>query len=354
MSGFKKTSSCNSLSSTALKELNHNRSSSEGENGQRNIAPLGTHIHQNRVINSSKKENMASYKKVEMSQNDKENAVPENAKRYRNDKENAALGNVGRVLKPSSLQLCIQKNEPDSKIGAKMFEPADSENKNSGNIWDYSDSEAAPASSWSTLPNRTLLYRPLPLDIGRCTCVIVKESSPDGLDGGTLYSLYTHEGEGRQNRKLAVAYHKRPGGRSEFVVAQSKKGILYNGDDSLIGKVTSNLIGSKYQIFDQESCRTYSTNKSKLLALVRFTPTVATLAGSYRSMKAWIPKHQSMQLKSTAQIQHINGLPDDWEEKVDRVHQLFSKVPQYNKVLHFDIFLHNISLTHEMDVPRHY
>lgn len=32
------------------------------------------------------------------------------------------------------------------------------------------------------------------------------------------------------------------------------------------------------------------------------------------------------------QVQHINGLPKDWEEKVDRVHQLFSRVPHYNKV----------------------
>nr|GMD46671.1 disrupted meiotic cDNA 1 [Ipomoea batatas] len=27
---------------------------------------------------------------------------------------------------------------------------------------------------------------------GRCTCVIVKETSPDGFNGGTLYSLYTY------------------------------------------------------------------------------------------------------------------------------------------------------------------
>ena len=39
---------------------------------------------------------------------------------------------------------------------------------------------------------RALLCRPLPLDIGRCTCVIVKEKLPKGLDGGALYSLYTN------------------------------------------------------------------------------------------------------------------------------------------------------------------
>ena len=39
---------------------------------------------------------------------------------------------------------------------------------------------------------RSLLCRPLPVDVGRCTCVIVKEKSPDGLRGGAFYSLYTN------------------------------------------------------------------------------------------------------------------------------------------------------------------
>lgn len=30
------------------------------------------------------------------------------------------------------------------------------------------------------------------MDVGRCTCVIVKEKSPDGLHGGAFYSLYTN------------------------------------------------------------------------------------------------------------------------------------------------------------------
>lgn len=32
------------------------------------------------------------------------------------------------------------------------------------------------------------------------------------------------------------------------------------------------------------------------------------------------------------QAQHINRLPKDWEEKMDKVHQLFSKVPHYDNV----------------------
>lgn len=31
-------------------------------------------------------------------------------------------------------------------------------------------------------------------------------------------------------------------------------------------------------------------------------PTIATLTGSYRSMKVYIPKHQSMQLKNVTQV----------------------------------------------------
>ena len=36
--------------------------------------------------------------------------------------------------------------------------------------------------------SKSLLCRPWPLEIGRCTCVIVKEKLPKGLVGGALYS----------------------------------------------------------------------------------------------------------------------------------------------------------------------
>ena len=39
---------------------------------------------------------------------------------------------------------------------------------------------------------RSLICRPLPIDIGRFTCIIVKEAKPNGLSGGTMYSLYTY------------------------------------------------------------------------------------------------------------------------------------------------------------------
>ncbi|XP_042000993.1 tubby-like protein 8 isoform X2 [Salvia splendens] len=235
------------------------------------------------------------------------------------------------LLKPSSLQLCIKKHEPESNVGLRVWEPIDSGRSNTANVWDYSDSESAPVSSWSTLPNRALLCRPLPVDVGRCTCIIVKESSPVGFDGGTLYTLYTNEGKGRQNRKLAVAHHRRRRGRSEFIVAQNARGIVGRSEDSLIGVVTSNILRSKYNIWDQGHYSNSSTKTPKLLAAVKFMATVSTWSGNYRNMKAWIPKHQSMQLKNTNQIQHINGLPTEWEASIDRVHHLFSKVPVYNK-----------------------
>lgn len=326
MSGFKKitpplrsSSSYNSLYDNPLTELGQNRSCST------------VHLLQKQLVISDNKENAAPEKSNLC---DKENVVPFDwTSKVVNNNEfpsSAPRADVkDSVLRPSSLQLCIQKNEPDSKIGLKIWEHADNETPNSGNIWDYSDSEAAPASSWSTLPNRSLLYRPLPIDIGRCTCVIVKEASPESRDGGIFYSLYTNEGQGRQNRKLATAHHRRHNGKSEFVVAQNTKGICGKSDDSLIGRVTANLLGSKYHIWDQGRPNS-TTKQSKLLGVVTFMPTIATWTGSYRRMKACIPKHQSMQLKSTAQ--HVNGLPTDWEEHMDKVNQLFSKIPHYNKV----------------------
>ncbi|XP_059291665.1 tubby-like protein 8 [Lycium ferocissimum] len=326
MCSFKKTTnplrssnSYNSLYDNPLNEPRQNRSSSNGSNSTIGET-LGVHLLQNQLVISDNKENAAPNKPEKSNLSDKDWT----SKVVNND-FSVPTGEV----KPTSLQLCIQKNEPDSKIGLKIWEHSDTGTPNSGNIWDYSDSEAAPASSWSTLPNRSLLYRPLPMDIGRCTCVIVKEASPESRDAGTFYSLYTNEGQGRQNRKLAIAHHRRRGGKSEFVVAQNTKGKWGKSDDSLIGHVTANLLGSKYHIWDQGH-RNSTTKQSKLLGVVTFMPTIATWTGSYRRMKACIPKHQSMQLKSTAQ--HINGLPADWEEHMDKVNQLFSKIPHYNKV----------------------
>ncbi|XP_016172253.1 tubby-like protein 8 [Arachis ipaensis] len=189
-----------------------------------------------------------------------------------------------------------------------------------------------PSKSTDTiLKPSSLQFWPLPIDIGRCTCLILKEPTPQGH--GTLYSLYTYEGQGRQNRKLAVAHHKRRNGKSHFTVAQNVKGLLSNLDDTFLGTMTANLIGSKYHIWDQGYRPNSRNTQPKLpLAVVTYIPTVATCTGSHRSMRAYIPKHQSLSLKNVTQLQHIKGLPLDWEEKWDTVHQLFSKVPLYNKI----------------------
>lgn len=48
-----------------------------------------------------------------------------------------------------------------------------------------------------------------------------------------------------------MARHGRRNGRSEYKIAQSARGILYNADDSFVGSMTTNLVGSKYHIWDQ-------------------------------------------------------------------------------------------------------
>lgn len=330
MAGFRKPtlpnqSSYNSVYVNPLTDSKHHHTCSEGDLLTKSFTDNKENI-----------DNTAMFGGV-----DKENAVPNNSKPLSTNGSLSVLPkpqlsnmkslSTGRVLKPSSLQLCMQMNEPEKVFKSRIWDSAESEKSNSVNIWDYSDSEAAPASSWSALPNRALLCRPLPLDVGRCTCVIMKEALPEGLDGGTLYSLYTNEGHGRQDRKLAIAHHKRRNGKSEFTIAQNLKGVFSSSDDSFVGNVTANIMGSKYHIWDQGG-PVNSKRGNLLLAVVTFKPTIATWTGSYRSMKAYVPKHQSMQLKNTTLMQHVNGLARDWEGKMDKVHKLCSRTPRYNNM----------------------
>lgn len=323
--------SYNTLYVNPLTDARHVRSCSEG------IALEGHSNHSPVKLGDHRKENAHPNQERDAADgDDKENAAPKSwSAAVSKHSSNLKSLSTGKALnlKPSSLQFCMQMQDKDPNLGSKLRDPIGSENSHSVNIWDYSDSESAPASSWSTLPNRTLLCRPLPVDIGRCTCVIVRENSIDGVSGGTLYSLYTNEGKGRQDRKLAVAFCKRRNGKSIFTIAQSVKGLLSNGDDSYIGAVTANVMGSKYHIWDQGvSLDSVARGTKALLAVVTFVPTIATWTGSHRIMRAYIPKHQSMQLKNTTQVPHISGLPKDWEERRDRVHQLVSRVPHYNKI----------------------
>jgi len=58
------------------------------------------------------------------------------------------------ALKQTSLQVCMQLNGDEVDKGMKTWTSVDSEHSSSLKVWEFSDSEAAPASSWSTLPNR--------------------------------------------------------------------------------------------------------------------------------------------------------------------------------------------------------
>uniref|UniRef100_A0A7N0TFL7 Tubby C-terminal domain-containing protein n=1 Tax=Kalanchoe fedtschenkoi TaxID=63787 RepID=A0A7N0TFL7_KALFE len=315
-------SSCNSSSRTrnplaTLNLNNHNRSSSEGDPRQHRTRNT-LRLHLSRDLD---KENTA----CPDNNPSKHDVQPENPAKV---PANPGVSTFDKVaLKPTSLQLCMLSTEPDSTFGA---DPID--HSGAANVWDHSDSEAAPASSWSNLPNRTLLSRPLPVDVGRCTCVILKEKL---APGGSVYSLYTNEGKGRQDRKLAIACHKRKNGRSVFIVAQNVKGILSSSDDNFLGTVTSNLVGSKYHIWDQGVRSNSLPNKSnQLQGVVAVAPTISTWAGSYRSMKTWITKHQSIHQKSLtqAQAQHSTGLLKEWDTEADKVQQLFSRPPHYNNI----------------------
>lgn len=63
--------------------------------------------------------------------------------------------------------------------------------------------------------------------------------------------LISQEGRGRKDRKLAVAFHRRRNGKSIFRVAQNVKGLLCSSDESYVGSMTANLLGSKYYIWDK-------------------------------------------------------------------------------------------------------
>lgn len=330
MAGFRKPtlpnqSSYNSVYVNPLTDSKHHHTCSEGDLITKSFTDNKENIDNTAMFGGADKENAVPNNSKPLSTNGSLSVLP------KPQLSNMKSLSTGRVLKPSSLQLCMQMNEPEKVFKSRIWDSAESEKSNSVNIWDYSDSEAAPASSWSALPNRALLCRPLPLDVGRCTCVIMKEASPEGLDGGTLYSLYTNEGHGRQDRKLAIAHHKRRNGKSEFTIAQNLKGVFSSSDDSFVGNVTANIMGSKYHIWDQGG-PVNSKRGNLLLAVVTFKPTIATWTGSYRSMRAYVPKHQSMQLKNTTLMQHVNGLARDWEGKMDKVHKLCSRTPRYNNM----------------------
>lgn len=161
MIGDKKTiilrqASYNSLYVNPLNDLRHNRSCSDGGRLAGGGDALDGGFRQG-------KENLTPNTKDKQSDEngvlcDKENAIPNNGS-CANPKKFGDLKSFssGKALKPSSLHLCMQMNEPDKVFASRLWDGTDSEHSSSLKIWDFSDSEAAPASSWSTLPNRWVL-----------------------------------------------------------------------------------------------------------------------------------------------------------------------------------------------------
>lgn len=163
MAGCKKTtisrqSSYTSLYRNPLIEQKHHRSSSN--EGNTNGVSLGANMRRNLAAISDDKENAGpNVKPGKMNYDGKENAAPvpdDGNKPILKEFSSGKSQMRDNLLKPSSLQLCIKKHEPDSIVGLRPWDSVDSEKSNSVNVWDYSDSEAAPASSWSTLPNRLI------------------------------------------------------------------------------------------------------------------------------------------------------------------------------------------------------
>lgn len=159
-------SSYNSLYVNPLMDPKHNRSYSEGvcglpsTNANNNSEP-------NQLPSNEDKENAEpNNNNNNNSDSDKENLLADGScsaakplKLNLNKSFSTGCGGGGGVLKPSSLQFCMQMNEPEKELfgGSKVWDPPSvttSDNSSSLKIWDYSDSEAAPASSWSTLPNK--------------------------------------------------------------------------------------------------------------------------------------------------------------------------------------------------------
>lgn len=196
-------------------------------------------------------------------------------------------------------------------------------------VWDDPESEAAPAAAWSTLGNRSLLCRPLPLDVGRCICYISRERH-ESLQQSPVYALYTDEGQGRKDRKLAVARHQRRSGRSEFLVYPTGAETGRSNLDAVLGRMQANLLGSRYLIWDEVASPHSKSAGRQLLGVAAFEPTITTLTGTFRVMRVCIPKYQSMQLTSSTQHER-NGLSHNWEENVGNAHLLCSRRPYYNK-----------------------
>ncbi|KAF7124949.1 hypothetical protein RHSIM_Rhsim12G0185100 [Rhododendron simsii] len=155
---------------------------------------------------------------------------------------------------------------------------------------------------------------------------------------GSFFSSYVSRG--LFERDLGGVWSRRKSRRrkSPLVVAFLVRRFWGIVDICWLWLITAGTMGDQKYLINQYN-KTDSKDSKSPLAVVSFVPTIATWTGSYRSMRVWISKHQSMLLKSTSQVQHVAGLPKDWEGKANKVHQLFSRIPHYN----------NLSKQYELD-----
>lgn len=166
MAGLKKTSilrqsSYNSLYTNPLIDPSNN------DDVDDNVNVIPVCFKNNNILSGKENNPMSRTKKVSKFVDKKEKLVANiseycSKKQYHYPDGKSMQNSKERALKASSLQLCIQLNEPDSSfgfgLGFKVWDAIEeTESAKSVNMWDYSDSEAAPASSWSTLPNRFVI-----------------------------------------------------------------------------------------------------------------------------------------------------------------------------------------------------
>lgn len=160
MAGCMKTSISHQSSYTSLYRnplIEQKSSNKGGGNGNGNGVPLVAHIRRKLAAAEDKENSSPNVKNVVKTNYDSEKKAGAGTEPISKGFLSGKSQIRENLLKPSSLQLCIKKNEPDSVVGFKVWDSVDSERSNSVNVWDYSDSEAAPVSSWSTLPNRYLI-----------------------------------------------------------------------------------------------------------------------------------------------------------------------------------------------------
>ncbi|RZC61877.1 hypothetical protein C5167_023625 [Papaver somniferum] len=66
--------------------------------------------------------------------------------------------------------------------------------------------------------------------------------------------------------------------------------------------------------------------------LIRFTKATIQVTSGCRSINLSNLHLSCRHTKLSMFIEHVKGLPKDWEGKMSKLHQLFSQIPQYNRI----------------------